>query len=335
MRKISLLLATALILLSSFTANAVLNMGGKTIFTGTLIEVLEPGSATQIQSIINNIGDASAAKPYVIHLGPGVYDIGTTGIVMKEWVSIQGSGQEATKITGTVSTGAPDATSSILVGANNTSLSDLTVENTGEVTSIAIFNFNASPLIERVTATGSSLSNSYGVYNWYSFSPTMTNVTATGSGLGSGGLNTTGVFNEGSSPTMTNVTATGSGGSNNNYGVNNRSSSPAMTNVTATGSGGAYSYGVHNDSSSPTMTNVTATGSGGANNFGVYILSSSPMIKDSSIEGNTVGMVIDGTSTSTGTRVVNSKIVGGVNDGASGTTNCRGTYKADLSNQDC
>ena len=126
--RISLSISAALFLLSSITANAVLNMGGKTIFTGTLIEVLEPGSATRIQDIISNISDASAAKPYLIHLGAGVYDLGSTNIVMKEWISIQGSGQQITKITAEVSTATGDATSAVLVGVNNVSLADLTIE---------------------------------------------------------------------------------------------------------------------------------------------------------------------------------------------------------------
>ena len=71
--KISLSLAAAVILFSSYAANAVLNMGGKTIFAGTVIEVLEPGPATQIQDIINNITDESASNPYLIKLGPVVY----------------------------------------------------------------------------------------------------------------------------------------------------------------------------------------------------------------------------------------------------------------------
>jgi hypothetical protein len=334
MRKIFLSLTTALILVSSFTANAVLNMGGKTIFTGTLIEVLEPGSATQIQSIITNISDATATKPYLIHLGPGVYDLGSTRIIMKEWISIQGSGQEATKITGAVSTGGYDATSAIVSGVNNASLTNLTIENTGGggSSSIAIFNDSASPRIERVTAIVSSGTGAnYGVYNTSS-SPTMTYVTASASGGSNGNI---GVYNQtSSSPTMTNVTASASGGAGNNHGVYNyTSSSPTMTYVTASASGGQLSYGVYNTSSSPTMTNVTATGSGGSNSsFGVFANNSAPFIQDSVLEGDTYGLII--ASTSTGARITNTKIIGGVND-LTGTTNCRGNYKADLTDQAC
>ena len=304
MRKISLLLTTALILLSSFTANAELNMGGKTVFTGTLIKILEPGPATQIQAIITNITDASVDKPYLIHLGPGVYNIGTTGIAMKEWVRIQGSGQESTKITGAVSTG-DNATVS---GRNYTALTDLTIENTGGGTvSTAIFNTTttiAPPRIERVTAIASGGSDTnFGVLNLLS-SPTMTNVTISAVG----GVTAIGVRNStNASPTMTNVTVSASGGSNLNYGVQNQ--------VT----------------SSPTMTNVTASASG-ANSWGVLNVSSSaPFIQDSTMEGSFRGLSID--STSSGTRVVNSKVIGGVTHPAG--TQCRNTYKADLADVTC
>jgi hypothetical protein len=304
-------------------------MGGKTIFTGTLIKVLESGPATQIQAIITNIIDASATKPYLIHLGPGVYDLGATKIVMKEWVSLQGSGQKATKITAAVITGFR----ATVEGINNTALTDLSIENTGGgSSSLAIFNNSASPRIERVgaSATGGTSTN-YGVYNQTS-SPVMTNVTTSASG----GSSNYGVFNSiTASPVMTNVTAIGSGGTNLNFGVYNSSSSPIMTNVTASASGGTNSTGIFNASSSPVMMNITASASGGSgDNLGVKSANvSAPFIQDSIMEGVTKGLFI--TADSPGTRVVNSKIIGGVNDQPSGTTQCRGNYDASLALVDC
>lgn len=169
MRKITLSLATALILLCSYTANAELNMGSKTIFTGTLIEVLEPGP--DIQAIITNITNASAAKPYLILLGPGVYDVGTTQIVMKDWVSIQGAGQEVTHIKGNVSTGSW-ATSGLFLSANNTTLSHLSAENNGAGTlATAVYNNGTSPTLRHVSLTASALSVYNAVHNNAGASP--------------------------------------------------------------------------------------------------------------------------------------------------------------------
>ena len=123
---ISFLSAVALMLWSVHVANSALNMGGKVIYTGTLIKVLEP--RPDIQGIIGNITDASESKLYLIHLGAGVYDLGDSNIVMKEWVSIQGLGQESTKITRVATINAPTwALRSTVVGADNVSLTDLTV----------------------------------------------------------------------------------------------------------------------------------------------------------------------------------------------------------------
>jgi hypothetical protein len=329
MRNIALSLATALILLCSFTANAVLNMGGKTIFTGTLIEVLEPGSATQIQDIIDNIADASAIKPYLIHLGPGEYDLGANQIVMKEWVSIQGSGQEATKITGEVGTGAYDSTSAVVVGVNNAALTDLTIENTGgTAASIGIFNNNASPRIERVAVTVSGGGGNYGLWNQSSSSPTMNNVTASASG----GEVSVGVDNISSSPVMENVTAKGLNSSNTCYGVlNQTTSTPTMNNVTASASGCPTSYGVQNFASSPTMNNVTATASGGTSHGVFNTDTSSPFIQNSMLEGGSAGLIIG----SPDTKVVYSKIIGGRFDEPSGATNCLGNYDENLDPVDC
>ena len=228
-------LATAFMLINSITVNAALNMGGQTIFAGTVIEVLEPGP--DLQANIDNITDASAAKPYLIHLGAGVYDIGSTNIVMKPWVSIQGSGQEATKITGAVSTATDDNTSAVIAGANNTALTDMTIENTGgNIFSLAIINSNVSPRIERLTAisTGGTYRN-IAVYNITSASPMMKNITAIATGITDGAR---AVVNDFSSPTMLNITASASGGTESNRGVLNKvSSTPTMINVNASASG--------------------------------------------------------------------------------------------------
>ena len=324
--KITMSLAAVLMLLHSTTVSAVLNMGGQSTFAGTVIEVLEPGP--DIQAIIDNITDASAGNPYLIHLGPGVYDLGFGNIVMKAWVSIQGSGQESTKITGIMSGASTDANSATVAGANNTFLTDLTITNTGTGSiTIAIFNSSVSPRIERVTANALGGIQKFGIRN-ESSSPIMTDVTASASG----GSDNYGVYNTSSSPTMTNITATASDGTD-NYGVyNTTSSSPIMTNVTATASG-TNNIGVNNlDSSSPAMTNVMARASSGTISTGAVSDNASPYIQDSILEGAIRSLSI--TSDSTGARVVNSKLDGSVLDSAAGTQ-CRGNYDGNLTAVTC
>jgi hypothetical protein len=274
----------SLLLLITTTYGADITIGGDYTDIGTIIFVSpKPGDSatangTALLNTLNGITDASETNPYLIKLGPGIYDLGTCDtsgsppftcvVYMKPYVSIEGSGEKATKITAApINTVLPPAAGTVM-GADNAELRSLTVETAGTSTySAAIMNVSASPSIMHVTATASgATSGNTGVYNATS-SPVMINVTATGIG----GSTTRGVYNFSSSPVMTNVTATGSGGSGNTYGVaNNVSSAPVMTNVTATASGGNVTHGVSNTSSSPVMTNVTATGSGGSlNAYGV------------------------------------------------------------------
>lgn len=334
MTRISLVFTTALALFGSLAANAVLNMGSKTIFTGTLIEVLEPGP--DIQAIIDNISDASSSKLYLIHLGAGIYNLGSTNIVMKPWVSIQGSGRESTTITGAVSTGIFDNSSAVMVGANNVALSDMTIENTGgDQYSMAIFNINVSPKMERLTAicTGGSLRN-IAVYNssTSSASPIMTGVSA----FASGNTNNRAIVNATSSPFMAGISANASGGTETNYGVlNKESSAPTMITVYAIATGGTNSRGVINNASSPTMMGVTASGTGGStNSFGVLSKnSSSPFIQDSILIGDTKALriLVD----SPGTRLVNSMVTNGIlNDAVTGTQ-CLGNYDETLATVTC
>ena len=282
--------------------------------------------------------------PCLLKIMPGVYDVGSSPVVMHVYIDIEGSGEKTTNITGAVNS-SPYGT---VVGKTNAEIRFLTVTNT-TAGGVAIHNINASPKLTHVTAisnsitgdnyavenkdyssptmtdvtaiaTGGSSSNvKYAVQNYNNCSPTMTNVTAIASGPG----NNYGVKNYNSSPTMTNVTATGQVG-NTNYGVSNSSSSsPTMTNVIATATGGTGSnFGVWNSSSpSLTMTNVTATATGGSANYGVYSSSSTVRINHSVIKGST-NTIANFTGT---TLVGNTQLDGGPVSGT-GTIICAGVY---------
>jgi hypothetical protein len=314
----------SLLLMITTTYGASVVIGGNYTDIGTIVVISpKPGDTPQNNgtALLNNLagitGDAN--NPYLIKLGPCIYDIGTSSLQMKQYVDVEGSGENTTIITGNIL----GLFSGVVQGANHAEIRFLTVRNTGGGgTAIAIYNTSASPKITNVTAScsgGSTLN--HGVSNSYS-SPTMTNVTASASG----GTWNHGVYNAYSSPTMTNVTASASEGSEYNFGVyNDFSSSPTMTNVTASasGTGGSNNHGVLNSSSSPTMTNVTASGLGGTNQYGVYSTNGGTiMIKNSVIIGSTNTIFND---TNTTTRAANTKLDGGpVNN--TGTLTCMGAY---------
>jgi hypothetical protein len=216
-------ISVLLMITSTYGANIVI--GGNYTDIGTIIFVSpKPGdlpttAGTALRNTLNAIIDNSPTNPHLIKVGPGIYDLGTSPLQMKQYVDIEGSGENATKLTGAVTNSLLPPAGTIN-GASNAEPRFLTVENTGVgLYTAALLNSYASPSILHVTvkASGGTTSNQ-GVFNFYS------------------------------SPVMTNVTASASGGTF-SYGVRNYAASPVMTNVTASGSGGTVSCGVYSYSS--------------------------------------------------------------------------------------
>ena len=275
--------------------------------------------ATAMSYYSNWCGTPSATNPCLLKIMPGIYTIGTSTVMMQNYIDIEGSGENVTVIQGN-----DDYYSGVVWGASNAEIRFLTVKNTGGgggVGAIAIHNFNASPKLIHVTATSSASSgNNFGVFNDES-SPTMTDVTASASG-GSGNV---GVNNyNSSSPTMTDVTASASGGSgSNNWGVFMSSSSPTMTNVIASASGGSFNYGVGINSSSPTMTNVTASASGGSTSYGVFTGGNGTVKINHSVIKGTTYAIYNGSGVTI--LVGNTQLAGGKASNF-GTLICAGVY---------
>lgn len=259
---------------------------------------LTDGDYTSIQAALNDTatwcGAATATNRCVVKVGPGTY---AEQVTMLQYVDIEGSGEQTTKITFSSATN-----TGTLVGASNAELRSLTVETTGGAAfNAAIYNNNASPSILHVTALASGGSSNYGIQNDNS-SPAMNNVTisvfgGTGDNIGvrnsnssaimnnvtvtvTGGLNDFGIQNSGS-PVMNNVTVTASGGSSAAYGVTNGAGSPVMNNVTVAASEAHFNEAVVNVSSSLTMNNVTASATGGTGSYAVFNSSGSARIERS------------------------------------------------------
>ena len=81
-----------------------------------------------------SIADASEAKPYTVHLAPGVYDLGADGLDLVPFVDLEGSGRDRSVVT---ASGSSDDTPSdggvfgTIRTADATTLRALTVRNTG------------------------------------------------------------------------------------------------------------------------------------------------------------------------------------------------------------
>jgi hypothetical protein len=171
---------------------------------------------------INDITDASASKPYLIHIEPGTYDLGNGSLGMKPFVDIEGSGELNTVITGGVTDPQTclEQPAGTVNGANDVEMRFLTVRNTGTTASeechVAISNNSASPRLTHLTAQS----------------------TGDGNGIAIA------VFNSSSSPTMIEVTATASGSNTTKHGVYSFNSSPTIrhSKLSAIGGGSALTH---------------------------------------------------------------------------------------------
>lgn len=274
------------------------------------------GDFTDPVAAVESITDASETNPYLVMIGPGVYVL-TETLVMKQYVSISGSGQGTTILTGSINGGSRDVSSALISGASNASLSNLTLENIvdGSI-AIAFYNNTSSPAIHNVTVTASASStvpmsapSSYGIYN-NSSSPDMNNIDISCTG----GDSATGIYNNSSSPTMANVTISASGGKA-STGIHNIASAPIMNNIDVSSTSASVSAGITNESSSsPIMTNMNITSSGPLMAFDVSNDGNSTTeIRHSRATGGIT--VWNGT-----VRIIQSSILGGV--GGGGTKIC-------------
>jgi len=82
-----------------------------------------------ITAALNSITNASATNPYVIKVMPGVYDLGTASLQMKEFVDVEGSGPGVTLITSSNYNADGNCTVCTVLMANNMAIRNLKIEN--------------------------------------------------------------------------------------------------------------------------------------------------------------------------------------------------------------
>jgi hypothetical protein len=97
--------------------------------------IVSPGvtavaSGTALRAALAAITTASATKPYLVHVEPGIYDVGTTPFLMKSYVDLEGSGRGVTTITGAI---ANDPASATVVLAGAMELRHVAVRNSASV----------------------------------------------------------------------------------------------------------------------------------------------------------------------------------------------------------
>jgi hypothetical protein len=111
-------------------------------------------SGTALRNALAGIQSPSSSNPWLLKVEPGVYDVQFNPLVMRPWVSIEGSGIESTTIRGSVGSDlshVPAQFFGVVEGADNAELRNLTVENSGNGEHrVAMVNRAVSPRVYRV-----------------------------------------------------------------------------------------------------------------------------------------------------------------------------------------
>ncbi len=166
--------------------------GPGTSYANLVVVAESGGDFTSIQAAIDSILDAGPDHPYLVWVAPGVY---AETVTMKDYVDVQGAGQQATRIT---ATGFGVGTAGTLTTANHSELRDLTVENTGGAAyATAIFINGTAPHLTGITALASGDGNiSAAIFSDASASPVIDHAILQARG---GGFNHYALYSRGSS----------------------------------------------------------------------------------------------------------------------------------------
>ena len=263
---------------------------------------------------------AHAAIPYpasqegaaLLRIEPGLYDLATSYLPMKQFVDIEGSGRGVTKITsaycssaiGTVNGAAyaelryltVENTCSgawgigIYSNSDGTRLTGLTVHVSGATTSNGVRCSGSSVVMTDldVTVTGTTTAN--GVRSdgdWGVMSDLKVTLTPTETGKG--------VYSQGDSTVMTDLDVQVTGGSGGSTCVENLGDSVRMHRLWLTATGGNSSViGVRNDGISVTMTEINAEVSGDAPTYGVIDFGSDVSLRDSVLTASGGASIVRG-----------------------------------------
>lgn len=296
------------------------------------------GAYTNPRTAMLAIEDAAQNNPYVLILGPGIYELGNKPLQMKPWVDIRGSGANVSRIIGTPDTEAGDA--GVVLGADHARLQAVTVivDSAGKKSgrAAAILNQGSSPTLSHLKAVAGK-KYGVGILNKDQAAPSIQDVVAKATGDKGEAIR-----NIDASPTIRTCELTGhrhglrsGGGSRADVAdtlitataptgdaVSSVSNSPTLlVNVIAR----ARNDAIRNFSSNVVIRNVLAEGGASA----VKNTGSSPHIYISRLVGGPAGFGVE--TVSGNPKLHSSQVEGGV----SGNAVCVDSYDADFNALSC
>lgn len=251
----------------------------------------ENGSALlAARNIISN-SNPSATNPWLLKLEPGNYDLDNQSLTLLPYVDLEGSGEDTTTISSTISSPGLPPTAATLVAASNSEVRSLKVANSGSnpyQVAVMITNSNIarfSHFTASTSSTGSSLAVGL-ANNGATLTLNNSTISVSSSGGSGYGIYTFGVNNIADS---TIISSKGFA----NYAFNSAGGTSLISNSTITASGGSiFNYGIYSAGGVFTVTNSTLTASGSSQSIAFYSISGTPRVTNSQLYG--------GSSTSTG-----------------------------------
>jgi hypothetical protein len=315
------------------------------------------GSA--LLSAMNTISNASpsAANPWLLKLEPGNYDMGSSALILKPYVDLEGSGEDTTLISSTVASSSFPPAQGTLVMASNTEARFVKITNSGTgtySTAILVGSSVSKARVTHVTTVVAGSGWSYGLINDNGkFSVQESSLSATGS------TDSAGIHNNGSAASLTveNSTLSSSGGSY-SHGIINISGTVTIQNSSLTSATSAIAgetYGLYTSSGTITVQNsnlisnngkaygfyteansvVTIQGSAlsgtGFASVGFYSTNSNSLIQSSTLNGTGTSPLTNigyGVANGSGTVKIGASQLSGTSGSAFGTVTCVASYNA-------
>lgn len=280
-------------------------------------------SGTTLVNTITGITDASASNQYLVRIGPGTYDLGTTELAMIPYVDIEGLGEDVTTITSDPG----GSTVGVFSGADNAELRHMTIKNTGgSSTAAGIHIDDTSPSFKNVTITvtgGTGTINGFKIEeNAGTTDVALEHVTinATASGTNSTGM----LVLDGATVTVKDSIINVAGGSTDNRGIevqNTASVSVYDSEVYDSNDGTSARTVLMFNSSSIYLQNTILDSFGEAIKHGNA--GSTVEIHHSSIHGDVEALDFSTTAT---INIANTQLDGTVTNSGGATLTCVGTY---------
>lgn len=137
-------------------------------YAQTIVVAKSGGDFTDLFTALSSITDASASKPYLVKVMPGVYNLAVppNSVQIFDYITVQGSGRDATKLSCVSDGNWSSYRPCISIPCSNCGISDLTVEMHGNASlsrDAVVFHVAFSPNLHNLNIIAQDGANDIGI----------------------------------------------------------------------------------------------------------------------------------------------------------------------------